>query len=253
MSQKIPCAEKVRILKNGSDATTGAVRMARAYTGRQTVLACHYHGWHDWYYISTSLNAGVPTVLQENIISFPYGDLSRLDELFKANRGKIAAIIMEATHLHAPEANYLDAVKSIAHKNGALLIFDEVVTGFRFGLGGAQTYYDVIPDIACFAKALGNGSPISLVAGTKEIMDSTQHVVTTQTYGEDCLAVAAALATLDVIEREPVVEHVWKLGGQLQAGYNRLAERYKIETECIGHPPRLQLDFSNRGNLKGNT
>lgn len=247
--QHIPCAERVRVLKNGSDATTGAVRIARAYTGREKILACHYHGWHDWYYTSTSMNAGIPSGLKDKLITYPYGDLEKFERILKENEGDIAGVIMEPTHLHAPPDGYLDALKNLTHQAGALLIFDEVVTGFRFGIGGAQSHYGVIPDIACFAKALGNGSPIALIAGKQAIMEDTQHVVTTQTYAEDCLAIAAALATLDVLENEPVTETIWSLGSLLQDGYNNLAKTYGIDTQCIGHPVRMQIEFADRGNL----
>lgn len=251
MLQHIPCAERVRILKNGSDATTGAVRIARAYTGREKILAGHYHGWHDWYYVSTSMNAGIPHSLKENIVTFPYGDLEQFADLLKVNAGKVAAVIMEAAHLHSPPAGYLAEVQRLTCEAGAVLIFDEVVTGFRYGLGGAQSYFNIVPDIACFAKALGNGSPIAAIVGKKEIMQTTQHVVTTQTYGEDCLAIAAAIATLEILEREPVIEKIWKLGALLQNGYHKLAQSYGIDTQCIGYPVRLQIEFADRGNISG--
>jgi glutamate-1-semialdehyde aminotransferase len=240
----IPCAERIRILKNGSDATTGAVRIARAYTQREKILACHYHSWHDWYYVSTHMNAGIPSSLKNDVISFPYGDLDKFKELLQANKGTVAAVIMEVAHLHAPPKEYLESVKKLTHDSGALLIFDEVVTGFRFGLGGAQSYFNVLPDIACFAKALGNGSPISLIAGKEQLMEATQHVVTTQTYGEDCLAIAAAIATLEVIEKEPVVETIWQLGTLLKDGYNALAQAHGINSHCIGYPARLSIEFT---------
>ena len=247
----IPCAERVRILKNGSDATTGAVRIARAYTGREIILTGHYHSWHDWYYISTNLNKGIPSVLKQNIIPFPYGDLNQLKAILKEQQGKVAGIIMEVTHLDPPPAGYLEAVKALAAEQDIVLIFDEVVTGFRFGLGGAQSYFGVTPDIACFAKALGNGCPIALIAGKKEIMDATHDVVTTQTYAEECLSIAAAIATLEVMEQEPVVEHVWKLGQFFKDAYSALGQKYGIDTQCLGYPPRLQLEFGQRGNLSG--
>lgn len=245
----IPCAERVRVLKNGSDATTGAVRIARAYTKKDKILACHYHGWHDWYYVSTTMNAGIPQGLKENIISFPYNDIEQFAQLLKRHSGEIAAVIMEPTHLNEPNEGYLNQIKTLTHEAGALLIFDEVVTGFRFGLGGAQSYFGVTPDLACFAKALGNGAPISLIAGKRNIMDATQQVVTTQTYGEDCLAISAALATLAVMEQEPVTDRLWSLGALLQEGYNCLAKRYGIDSECVGYPIRMQIEFKPRGQV----
>ncbi len=245
----IPAAERVRILKNGSDATSGAVRIARAYTKKNKILACHYHGWHDWFYISTNMNKGIPDSLRSDIISFEYNNLSQLEDLFSKHRNQIAAIIMEPAHLEAPQQNYLQKVQKIARKHGALLIFDEVVTGFRYGIGGAQGYFGVIPDLACFAKALGNGSPISAIVGNAKIMDNTKEVVTTQTYAEDCLAVVAAIATLEVLSSEPVVEYVWQLGQLFKDGFNELSHKYKIPAECVGFPPRLQINFNSYRNL----
>lgn len=245
----IPCAERVRLLKNGSDATTGAVRIARAYTGREKILACHYHGWHDWYYVSTGMNAGIPGSMKDYIVPFPYNDLDEFKKLLTANEGQIAAVIMEPTHLDAPSGGYLAELKRLTHEAGVVLIFDEVVTGFRFGLGGAQAYFGITPDLSCFGKALGNGSPISLIAGKLEIMEATSHVVTTQTYGEDCLAIAAAIATIEVMEKEKVVDTVWRLGKQFQDGYNTLAQQYGIDSQCIGYPVRMQIEFSDRGSF----
>ncbi|MEN9327915.1 MAG: hypothetical protein RI947_723 [Candidatus Parcubacteria bacterium] len=241
----IPSAERARILRNGSDATSAAVRIARAYTKRTKILSCHFHGWHDWYYVITSMNRGIPAHLKDDIQEFPYNDLAALENLFKKYPHEIAAIIMEPVHLEKPNKDYLKNVKKLAHTYGAVLIFDEVVTGFRFGLGGAQKHFGVTPDITCIAKALANGAPLSAVVGSAEIMDSTEDVITSMTYGEETLAIASAIATLDVLIREPVVDHIWKLGKLFQQKYNTLTKKYNVPSECIGLPPRMELTFTD--------
>lgn len=241
----VPCAERVRFLKNGSDATSAAIRIARAHTGRTKILSCHFHGWHDWFYITTSMNRGIPQALKEDIFIFEYNDLAAVEELFKKHAGQVAAVIMEPVHLDAPKGSFLKKVKALARKNGALLIFDEVVTGFRFSLGGAQEYFGITPDLCTLAKAMGNGSSLSAVAGRGKIMDGTEDVVTSLTYGEETLPMAAAIATLDELESKPVIKHIWTLGKEFQDGYNARAGKYGIPTACIGFPPRMELVFSD--------
>src|SRR3989338_1892781 len=161
----IPCAEMVRFGKNGSDVTAGGVRIARGGTGREHVAVCGYHGWQDWYIGSTTRNLGVPKSTQAMTHKFVYNDIVSLEKIFKKYRGKIAAVIMEPMSYEEPKNNFLQKVKQLAHKHGALLIFDEIVTGFRFGLGGAQSYFGVIPDLAAFGKGMANGLPISALVG----------------------------------------------------------------------------------------
>src|SRR3990167_8368081 len=163
LTDVIPCAQMVRFGKNGSDATAGAVRAARAFTGRDKIACCGYHGWQDWFIGTTTRNKGVPKATADLTIPFNYNDLESLKKVFQANKGQIAAVIMEPVGVIEPTGDFLNKVKELTHANGALLIFDEMVTGFRWSLGGAQEYFGVIPDLACFGKALGNGMPISAV------------------------------------------------------------------------------------------
>ena len=156
----IPCAEKVRFGKNGSDVTTAAIRVARAYTGRDKVIVCGYHGWQDWYIGSTTRNKGVPEAVQGLTYKVPYNDLDAVENLLKENPDQFAALIMEPMNVAEPAPNYLNDLKALLHKHGALLIFDEVITGFRFSIGGAQELFGVTPDLASFGKAMGNGMPI---------------------------------------------------------------------------------------------
>src|SRR5579862_2657486 len=170
LARIIPCAEMVRFGKNGSDATAGAVRAARAHTSRERVAACGYHGWQDWYIGTTSRHAGVPGAVRALTETFPYNDIGALTRLLESHRGEFAAVIMEPYNFVTPDEGYLQAVKDVAHHHGAVLIFDEICTGFHYGLGGAQKKFGVTPDLATFGKAMGNGYAISCIVGRRDIM-----------------------------------------------------------------------------------
>lgn len=248
LTEVIPSAEMVRFAKNGSDATGGAVRIARAYTGREIILYCGYHGSQDWYIVTTGRSAGVPKVLRRLIHGFEYNNINSLEKLFKRFKGKVAAVIMEPMYDKVPEANFLEQVKKLAHKNGALLIFDEVITGFRWSLGGAQKYFGVTPDLSTFGKAIANGMPISCVVGKKEIMEKTENVFLSMTYGGECLSLAAAKAVITAMRDNPgILEHVWRMGALLQAGIRDLIKKHELENyvECVGLPPTPVMHFKN--------
>lgn len=217
----VPCAEMVRFGKNGSDATAGAIRLARAFTGRDHVAVCGYHGWQDWYIGSTPRNRGVPAATRSLTHAWSYNDIASLDKLFQALPGDIAAVILEPMNLTEPQPGFLQAVKELAHKHGALLIFDETVTGFRYAIGGAQQLFGVTPDLATFGKGLANGYPVSVVAGRADVMRLMEEVFFSFTFGGETLSLAAALATMKKLEREPVIETIYRQGGtiveQLQA------------------------------------
>jgi glutamate-1-semialdehyde 2,1-aminomutase len=246
---KIPCAESARFGKNGADATTVAVRIARAVTGREHVAYCGYHGWHDWYIANTDLNSGIPAFNQKLAHSFNYNDLDSLESIFKNNRDKVACVIMEPLTILEPKENFLAEVKKMAHHYGALLIFDEIITGFRFSLGGAQELTGVIPDLATFAKAISNAIPLSAVVGKKEYMSALEKTFFSFTYGGDCIGLAAAKACIPKIERENVIEHLDTVGTQLKNGFNELAKCHGIHdfVECIGYPCRTIISFNGQG------
>lgn len=247
----IPCAEMVRFGKNGSDATAGAVRVARAYTGREIIASSGYHGWHDWSIGTTTRNLGVPPTVAKLTRTFEYNKLESLRQIFLENPGRVAAVIMEPVGVVPPAPGFLRQVKALARKEGAILIFDEIVTGFRFSLGGAQEYFKVTPDLACFGKALGNGFPISAVVGRREIMKVFDKVFFSFTFGGETIALAAALATLAELKRGKVVPHLWSMGRNLQRGYNDLAKEFGLsnETQCVGFSPRTMLTFSDLGKV----
>lgn len=241
----IPCAEMVRFGKNGSDVTSAAIRLARAYTGRDKILCCGYHGWQDWYAATTERNRGIPKAVRKLSFSFPYNDTESLERLFAENKGQVAAVIMEPVGVEPPVDNFLERVKKLANENSAVLIFDEIITGFRFALGGAQEYFGVIPDLATFGKGMANGMPLSALVGRREIMKELESVFFSLTFGGEVLSLAASVATIKEIKERNVIEHLWKQGRKLQDGYNQLAREMALEnhTRCIGYAPSTLVTF----------
>lgn len=211
----VPCAEKIRFGKNGSDATAGAIRVARAFTNRDHVAVCGYHGWQDWYIGTTPRNRGVPQATRDLSHTWTYNDIESLAQLFRDYPDKIAAVILEPMNVAEPLPGFLEEVKELAHKHGALLIFDETVTGFRFDVGGAQKYFGVTPDLATFGKGLANGYPISVVAGRADVMQLMEEVFFSFTFGGETLSLAAALATMQKLEREPVTAALYAQGEKI--------------------------------------
>lgn len=243
LTEIIPCAEMIRFGKNGADATSAAVRVARAYTGREKIAHCGYHGWQDWYIATTSRNKGVLSIWKNYIHSFGYNKIETLKSVFEKNKGEIAAVILEPVGVEEPRDRFLEKVKKLAHENGALLIFDEIVTGFRLALGGAQEYFGVAPDLACLGKAMANGMPLSAVVGRKDVMKLFNEVFFSITFGGETLSLAAALATIKEIEEKNVIEHIWRQGRKLKDGYNKLAKEIGVNTECVGLPPHTIFKF----------
>jgi glutamate-1-semialdehyde 2,1-aminomutase/spore coat polysaccharide biosynthesis protein SpsF len=238
LTRLIPCAEKVRFGKNGSDATAGAVRGARAFTARERIACCGYHGWQDWYIGSTTRCAGVPQSVRTLTHPFLYNDLGSLQKLLDEHKGEFAAVIMEPVNFWPPAAGFLDGVKNLAHAHGALLIFDEICSGFHFGLGGAQKRFGVIPDLACFGKAMGNGLPISCVVGRSDVMKVFEDIFFSFTFAGEISSMAAAMKVLDVLENTDALARMNATGRVLQEGLNILAKEAELETriQCIGYP-----------------
>jgi len=230
----IPCAEMVRYGKNGSDVTSMAVKLARAYTGKEKIAYCGYHGWEDWYVITTERNKGVPKFMKNFMLKFEYNNIESLERIFKENKD-IAAVIMEPVGIIPPEDDFLEKVKELSNKNGAVLIFDEMVTGFRMALGGAQEYFKVTPDLAAFGKGMANGMPLSAVVGKKEIMNEAENVFFSMTFGGETLSLAAGMATIREMKEKKATEHMWKQGGKIKKGFDGLAEKYGINAKCAGY------------------
>lgn len=236
--EMVPCAEKVRFGKNGSDATAGAIRVARAYTGRDHVAVCGYHGWQDWYIGSTARHRGVPQATRDLTHAFAYNDLASLEKVFAEFPGQVAAVIIEPMNVAAPQPGFLEGVKALAHRHGALLVFDETITGFRFANGGAQQHFGVTPDLATFGKGLANGYPVSAIVGRADVMQLMEEIFFSFTFGGEALSLAAAKATLTKLQREPVLAGIHARGEQLQAGLNALIERHALADlfSVSGHP-----------------
>ena len=225
----VPCAEMVRFGKNGGDATSGAIRVARAYTKRDHIIMCGYHGWHDWYIGTTTRDAGVPQATKELSHKFNYNDLDSLEQKLKELEGKVAAVILEPVNVIPPHPGFLEGVRDLTHKYGALLIFDETITGFRFANGGAQAFFGVTPDLATFGKGLANGYPVSAIAGKKEYMKVMEDVFFSFTFGGELLSLAASYAVLNKLQNEPIVEEMNKIGAYLIEHLNKLIISKKLE------------------------
>lgn len=220
LTEIIPCAEMVRYGKNGSDVTTGAVRLARAHTGRSKIAICGYHGWHDWYIGTTTRRIGVPDAVRALSATFPYNDAAALEKLLAAEPDGYAAIILEADGVQQPAPGFLARLRELATHYGVVLVFDEIITGFRLHMGGAQAHYGVTPDLACFGKSMGNGMPIAALVGKREIMRKVEDIFFSTTFGGEVLSIAAALATIEKLKRENVIARLWARGDKLRDSAN---------------------------------
>jgi glutamate-1-semialdehyde 2,1-aminomutase len=234
----VPCAEMVRFGKNGSDATSGAIRIARAFTNRDRVAVCGYHGWQDWYIGSTARNRGVPKVTQDLTHTFSYNDVESLRTLLETHRGEFAAVILEPMNVTEPLPGFLVGVKKLAHEHGALLVFDETITGFRYSNGGAQQFFGVTPDLATFGKGLANGYPVSAIAGRRDVMKLMEEIFFSFTFGGEALSLAAAKATLTKLRDEPVVATLTARGQTIVDGTRRIIREAKLADilSVSGHP-----------------
>ncbi len=207
-------AEMVKFSKNGSDATNGALKIARAYTGRDMVGICAEHPFFsvdDWFICTTPMNAGIPGIMQNLVATFSYNDLESVEKMFSENPGKIACIIMEPEKYDPPKDDFLNKTKEICHKNGALFVLDEMITGFRWHNGGAQKVHNIDPDLSTFGKAMGNGFSISALAGKREFMDlggiyhkKERVFLMSTTHGAETHALAASIATMKFYQNNDV-------------------------------------------------
>ncbi|HTA26605.1 MAG TPA: aminotransferase class III-fold pyridoxal phosphate-dependent enzyme [Bacteroidia bacterium] len=239
----IPNAEAIRISKTGADVCSAAVRVSRAFTGRNKVLCCGYHGWHDWYIGVTSRNKGIPEETSNLTYTFNYNDI---DSVIESLDEDTACVILEPFVFEEPKNNFLYELQKACRANGTLLIFDEMWTGFRISLGGAQEYFDVKPDLAVYSKAFANGMPISLLTGRKDIMQLfNQDVFFFTTFGGEALSIAAAIATITEMKEKNVQAYLAKQGKKLKDGYNKIAFELGIShyTKCSGYDCRTIMTF----------
>ncbi len=234
--QIIPCASKVRFAKNGTDATSGAIRIARAYTNKSHIAICGYHGWQDWSIGSTSRDLGVPQSTKELTHTFIYNDISSLEDIF--NNYDIACVIMEPMNTEYPEDNFLQKVQSLIKKNNSLLIFDETITGFRYSLGGAGEMFGIIPDLATFGKGMANGMPLSAIVGSDKIMKVMEDIFFSSTFGGETLSLASANAVIDKYIREDVILHLRTIGEYLLINLNKIIDKENLNNifSTSAHP-----------------
>jgi glutamate-1-semialdehyde aminotransferase len=246
-----PGVEAVRFGKSGSDALTGAVRAARAITGRDHVLVGGYHGWHDWYIGSTTRRAGVPAADRDLVRGFAYNDVESLEAALAERRGQVAAVVLEPSGAETPNDGYLQRVVDLAAGAGALSIFDEVITGFRLAPGGARQRYGVQPDISCYGKALGNGMPISAIGGRWQVMRVFEEIFFSGTHGGEALSLAAARAVLDTIADGTVLRGINALGTSLLVGAERLVDKHGVRAvvRVGGEPERTVIGFAGDDSL----
>jgi len=236
--EAVPCAERVRYGKNGSDATAGAIRIARAHTGRDRVAVCGYHGWQDWYIGSTTRDLGVPAATKALTHKFAYNDIASLETLFRQYPDGFAAVILEPMNVAWPKEGFLQKLQAVTKRHGALLVFDETITGFRYAYGGAQERFGVTPDLATFGKGVANGFPLAIVAGKREYMKLMEDVFFSFTFGGETLSLAAAKAVMQKMRREPVLDTIHQRGQQIIAGVTALIARHGVGGFCSvsGHP-----------------
>ena len=255
----IPCAEMVRFAKTGGEADAIAIRVSRGHTGRDKVLFCGYHGWHDWYLSanlldSAALNAGlvpgistrgVPRGLAGTCIPFEYNNIDSLKRALEANRGQVAAVIMEPCRGWLPTDGFLEKVRDLTANENVLLIFDEVVTGFRFAPGGAQEHFGVTPDMAVFGKAMANGYPQAAIVGRREIMASIDDMFISSMFWGDTIGLAAAKANLHEIANRDAITNVWKKGEYYQRRVRELAQKFDVPYHLQGLPPVSYIKFDH--------
>jgi glutamate-1-semialdehyde aminotransferase len=255
---RVSCAEMVKFCKSGGEADAIAVRIARGYTGKDKVLFCGYHGWHDWYlaanlesdssldqHLLPGLNPkGVPASLSGTCLPFAYNNLDQLNSLLKKNAHDIACIILEPTRFKQPDKGFIEGVRQLSNEHNCLLIFDEVITGFRISRGGAQEYFGVTPDLATFAKAIANGYSLAAVVGRRNIMETQADNFISSTYWSDCTALAAGLATLNEINSKPVIETINKTGQGLISHLQGMAKKHRLDVDIYGHGFVFTLNFN---------
>ncbi|MCX9085020.1 MAG: aminotransferase class III-fold pyridoxal phosphate-dependent enzyme [Candidatus Methanoperedens sp.] len=259
-----PWAEMVRYARTGGEAMAIAVRIARAYSGKDKIAFCGYHGWHDWY-LSTNLAddnnldghllpglepLGVPRSLKGSAIPFIYNRIEDLEEIVKNN--EVGVIVMEPIRHHVPENNFLENVRKIANEINAVLIFDEISSGWRMNVGGAHHFYKVYPDIAVYGKAMSNGFPMAAVIGKEDFMNMAQKSFISSTYWTERIGPVASLATINKMLENEVPSHLCRIGNLISDGWKKLAEEHDLKINIMeAVPPLTTFDFDyGRENLK---
>ncbi len=232
----IPSAEMVRFGKNGTDANSAAIRLARYYTKKDHIGVCGYHGWQDWYITSTNMNGGIPKDTNKYTHNLEFNNLDSIKKIFK--KYKLAAVIIEPLAAQLPNKKFLIALKKACKKNNTLLIFDEICTGFRVSLGGVQKIYNVKPNLSTFGKAMGNGFPISALVGEKKIMKNFDKVFYSGTFGGETVSLEACMQTIKFLKKNRSIEKNIKKGQYLMNKFNKISKFYGLNEKIFlsGHP-----------------
>lgn len=244
----IPCAEMVRFVKTGSEANEAAIRVARKATGRDNIVTIKegYHAWHSWFQVVKDEHPGIPEFYRYGVAWFRYNNLGDLESRLVV--ADVAAVIMEPCHYEQPDVGFLEGVRELCTKHGAILIFDEMVTGYRWANGGAQGHFGVTPDLATFGKACANGFPLAFLCGKRELMEHAD--VVSGTFGGEAMSLAACNAVLDIYKTEPIIETLWARGKQFQEGFNDLAQVIDVPAICDGFAVKPRIKFTV-GELNG--
>ena len=240
----IPCADMIRFTRTGSESCVGAVRIARAETGRNVVLYGGYHGWHGDYVATKEVHHGVPWILETIAKPFRYNDLDHLTALCESYRGDVAAIMLEPSLMVPPAPNYLRDLVTLAHAYGALVIFDEMVLSPRLARAGGQEFFSVTPDLSVHGKGWGNGLSLSFIVGRRDLMTAHGPMIS-GTFGGDALALAACGAVLDVYAREPICDQLRGHGQQLVDGFLRAASEHGLAWTHHGWPQVGTFSFDD--------
>lgn len=251
LAEFVPFAEKVRFAKNGSDVTEAAVRLSRHITGKNHVITMGYHGFHDWYVGSTDRYFGIPEQVSSLTSRAAYNDIANLESLFERLENDVACLIMEPAIFEFPEEDYLRKVKHLVKERGALLVFDEMLTGFRFSSGGAMKFFGVEPDLATFGKGIANGMPIAMIVGPDKFMKHFDKVFFSSTYGGETLSLAAMIAGLEFQKNHDVVRHLWTIGKIVFDECQKIIERTGIQkrVRLVGFPVRQSFSFIGEDGL----
>ena len=247
LKEHVPSAERSIFLKTGSDGTTASIRIARAYTNRVKVMRCGYHGWHDW---SVEMKGGIPEKLYEDVHEFRYNDLTQLEDLMAKHGDRTAAIIMtpfgHPNHqkMEEPRPGFLEGVREIATRYGAVLVFDEVRTNFRLSMGGAQKLYGTTPDLSVLGKGMANGYAISAVSGKDDVMmAAASKLFISSTFFPNSDGYIAALKTIEILEREKAIERIWEKGNRFLKRVRDIVDKYDAGAELSGVAPMFYITF----------
>lgn len=258
-----PWGEMVRFARTGGEANAIAIRIARAYSKKDKIAFCGYHGWHDWY-LSSNLadessldeqllpglkSVGVPRNLKNTSLPFNYGKFDELSQIFQDNPGQIGVIIMEVEKSKKIDVEFLKAVRQLADQNGAVLIFDEISSGFRINIGGMHLIYGIIPDIVVLGKALGNGFPISAVVGKSDVMQAAQNTFISSTYWTERIGFVAALETIKQFQESKVIEHIVAMGEYIREGLRNIFCEHHLKINLTGLPSVIIMEIEENDDL----